>query len=247
MGALSGRVALVTGASRGIGAAMASALAGHGAEVFAVSRSPGNPAVDAAHSFGSGARIRPVRLDVTDPKALTRLAGSIRDQHGRLDILVGNAGVLHERRRTELFSPEEWHEVIAVNLTANWYLIREMHPLLAASDAGRALFVTSGLSWRGQPKAGPYAASKAGLNALVEAYAAENEGSSLRVNLFSPGPTKTKLYADAFPDADLAGVPTPDEVAEKMVEACMPWTTYNGKVYEFRDARWTALQPPKPV
>jgi len=243
----SGRVVLVTGASRGIGEAAAFAFAKAGAEVVAVARTLDALEALSERASQGGGTVIPFAVDMQDVESIERLASSLGERYGRLDVLIGSAGVLGSGSRLERIDPAVWDRTIAVNLTANWHLIRVMHPFLMRSDAGRALFITSGLAWRKQPLLGAYAASKAALNALVEAYVAENVDTALRVNLFSPGPTRTKLYAEAFPGADLESIPTPEEVAEKMLEACMPTTMHNGKVYEFRDACWKALQPPKPL
>lgn len=242
--ALSGRVALVTGASRGIGASAALALAKAGAHVVAVARNAGGLAalhreIDAA---GGTATVMP--LDMTSGAAIATLAETIGASFGRLDILVANAGILGIGAPVDRIEPAVWDEIIAVNLTSNLTLIRAMHPLLKKSDAARALFITSGISWRGLPELGAYAASKAALNALVQSYAAENKDSTMRINLFSPGATRTELYSVAFPATDPNTLATPEGVAEKIVEACLPGVTHNGRVYDFRRGQWLSLTPP---
>lgn len=241
---LKGRVALVTGASRGIGEAAAFALANAGAHIIAVARSAeGLANIDAAiRAIGGTATLMP--LDIKNAQGIADLAKAIDRKFGRLDIMIANAGILGTGAAVDQIDPGVWDDIIAVNLTSNVHLIRAMHPLLKTSDAGRALFITSGIAWRGLPHLAAYAASKAALNALVQSYAAENEATALRVNLFSPGATRTDLYATAFPETDLATLPTPEDVAEKLVEACLPGGTENGKVYEFRQKKWLSLRTP---
>lgn len=243
-GLLAGRVALVTGASRGIGEATALALAKAGAHVVAVARtSKGLARLDAAIRASGGA-VTLIPLDMKSCDGIVGLAKEIDQQFGRLDVMVANAGILGTGAATDRIDPAVWDDTIAVNLTANLHLIRALHPLLTKSDAGRAVFITSGISWRGLPNLAAYAASKAALNALVQAYATENEATALRVNLFSPGATRTDLYATAFPDANSTGLATPEDVAEKLVEACLPSLAETGKVYEFRQKKWLSLKPP---
>ncbi|MDB5550416.1 MAG: oxidoreductase [Rhizobium sp.] len=243
-GLLAGRIALVTGASRGIGEATALALAKAGAHVVAVARTTiGLAEFDAAIRAGGGtATLMP--LDMKNRDSIFGLAGEIDRRFGRLDIMVANAGILGTGAPADQIDPAVWDDIIAVNLTANLHLIRAMHPLLKKSDAGRAVFVTSGISWRGLPNLAAYAASKAALNALVQAYASENEATPLRANLFSPGATRTDLYAAAFPNADSSALATPEDIAEKLVQACLPSLAETGKVYEFRQKKWLNLKPP---
>lgn len=240
---LAGRVALVTGASRGIGAAAAVRLAQAGAHVVAVARSrEALHAVDEAIR-GTGGEATLVALDMTDTAGLARLAAEIGQSFQRLDILVANAGLLGRATPVTAVAEADWDELFAVNLAANWRLIRLFDPLLKRSDAGRAVFVTSGLARRAVPGVGVYAATKAALDALVRTYAAEQSAhGALRVNLFSPGATRTGLYTTAFPATDPATLPTPDEVAVKLVDLCLPSVTQTGGLYDFRSARWLPSQ-----
>ncbi|MBZ8134344.1 SDR family oxidoreductase [Afifella sp. IM 167] len=242
--ALGGRIALVTGASRGIGAASALALAKAGAEVVVTARSleglePVSQAIAAA-----GGKARPFALDMRDGAAIARFGETVEERFGRLDVLVANAGLLGSPARAVEIDPQAWKDIIAVNLTGNVDLVRALGPLLARSDAGRAVFVTSGLAWRRQPGLGAYAASKAALNAFVEAYAAETRDGPLRVNLFSPGAVRTELYANAFPQNDLSAAAAPEEVAEALLACCLPSVAETGKVWDFRSGRWMELMPP---
>lgn len=236
---LAGRIAVVTGASRGIGAATALALAETGAHVMAVARTP-----DSLDSLNrtikrSGGQATPVVLDMQDIDGLTRLAAQIETSFQKLDVLVANAGLLGTARPVTQVDTASWNDLIAVNLTANWHLIRLMDPLLQRSEAGRAVFVTSGLANRTVQGVGVYAATKAALNVLVRYYAAEQDARSpLRVNLFSPGATRTELYTTAFPATDPATLPTPGEVAAQIVALCLPSVTQNGRIYDFKTRQW---------
>ena len=196
---LEGRTALVTGASRGIGAAIAVRYAAEGAHVIAVGRTQGalEDLDDQIRLFGAQATLVP--QDLTDYDSIDRLAAAVQQRWGKLDILVGNAGALHSLRPLSHYTPEIWDEVMNINLTVNWRLIRAFEPLLKASDAGRALFVTSGITRRPRAYWGPYAASKAALEAMVISYAEEVENTALRVNIIDPGRVATKMRHLAFP------------------------------------------------
>jgi NAD(P)-dependent dehydrogenase (short-subunit alcohol dehydrogenase family) len=241
---LADRIALVTGASRGIGAAAALALARAGAHVVAVARTTGGleELDDRIRAEGGEATLVP--LDVKDTAGLGRLALALHERYQRIDVLLGNAGILGPLSPLDHVEPKDWDDVLAVNVTANWHLIRVMAPLLRASDAGRAVFMTSGVSWSARAYWGPYAASKGALNTLVRIYAAETASTPVRVNLFSPGPTRTRMYATAAPGVDPLTLPTPEEVAETIVPLCLPSFTDSGKVYVFRSGKLQSFQDP---
>src|SRR5215470_11778123 len=213
---LADRVALVTGASRGIGTATALALAKSGAHVVAIARTVGGleELDDAIRAVGSSATLVP--LDLKDYDGIDRLALALHDRYRKLDVLVGNAGILGPLSPLGHVEPKVWDDIIAVNLTANWRLIRAMEALLKASDAGRAVFVTSGVATSAKAYWGPYAAAKAGLNVLARTYAAETATTRVRVNLFNPGPTRTRMREAAMPGEDPLTLPTASEVAEKI-------------------------------
>ncbi len=199
---LQDRIALVTGASRGIGHSVALALAKAGAHVIAVARTVGGleELDDAIKAEGGSATLVP--LDLKDMDGIARLGGALFDRYKKLDILVGNAGILGPLSPLSHVEPKAFDEVMAVNVTANWQLIRCMEPLLVKSDAGRAVFVSSGVSWMCRAYWGPYAISKAALNAMVQTWAAENMTTKLRVNLLTPGPIRTRMRAQAMPGED---------------------------------------------
>src|SRR5690348_4637182 len=188
MSALSGRIALVTGASRGIGRAAAIALAKAGAHVILVARTVGGleEADDEIQKIGGTATLVPMNL--RDGEAIDRLGASIFERWGRLDAFLGNAGVLGQLTPLAHLEPKVFQEVMEVNVTANWRLIRSLDPLLRQSDAGRVLFVTSGAAKKHTPYWGPYSVSKAALESLALTYAAECETSKIKVNLINPGP-----------------------------------------------------------
>jgi NAD(P)-dependent dehydrogenase (short-subunit alcohol dehydrogenase family) len=234
---LSDKIALVTGASRGIGYATAIALAKAGAHVVAVARTVGGleELDDAIGTVGGSATLVP--LDLRDTDGIVRLALALNERYQRLDALVGNAGLLGPLSPLAHVEPAAWDEVMAVNVTANFHLIRAMDPLLRAAEAGRAVFVTSGAASNIRAYWGPYAVSKAALNALARSYAAETATTNVRVNLFNPGPTRTRMRAAAMPGEDPMSLKTADPVAEKIVAMCLPEFQESGKLYDFREGR----------
>jgi NAD(P)-dependent dehydrogenase (short-subunit alcohol dehydrogenase family) len=229
--ALAGRIAVVTGASRGIGRAAALALAGEGAHVVAIARTQGGleELDDDIRKLGGSATLVPA--DLRDFAALDRLGAAIFERWQRLDILVGNAGVLGLLTPLAHLDQKVWDEVMAVNVTANWRLIRALDPLLRASDAGRAVFVTSGAAQTCAAYWGAYSVSKAALEALVRTYAAELSTTAARANCFNPGATRTRMRAAAMPGEDPMTLPAPQEVALQIVPMCLPAFTANGAVY----------------
>lgn len=241
---LKDRVALVTGASRGIGAAIALQLAQAGAHIVAAARTVGGleDLDDKIKAAGSSATLVP--LDMKDSEGIARLALALNERYGRLDVLVGNAGVLPLPSPLGHLEPKDWDNVIAVNVTANWHLVRCMDALLQKSDAGRAVFLTSGVAHYGRAYWGAYAASKAALETLVRTYAVECASTPVRANLFAPGPTRTRMYLSAFPGADQDKLPSPDEVAKAMVPLCLPECTESGKIYDFRKKKFLDFNVP---
>jgi NAD(P)-dependent dehydrogenase (short-subunit alcohol dehydrogenase family) len=244
-GVLSGRIALVTGASRGIGAATARALGEAGAHVVAVARTVGGleELDDAIRAAGGSATLVP--LDVTDFQGLARLAGTLGERYRRLDILVGNAGIAGPSSPLDHIPLKDWDEVIKVNVTANWQLICAMDALLRRSDAGRAVFITSGAAHNMRPYRGLYSTSKAALEAVARTYVAETERTTVRVNLFNPGPTRTRMRAQVMPGEDPMTLPSPEEVAGKIVELCLPEFSETGRLYDFPTRRLLSFRPPQ--
>ena len=241
---LSDRIALVTGASRGIGAALALELAAAGAHVVAVARTVGGleEVDDKIKAAGGAATLVP--LDVTDSDGIERLALALNERYGRLDVLIGNAGIIGPLSPLGHIEPKNWDNLIAVNITANWQLIRCMDPLLQRASAGRAVFLTSAVAYKGRAYWGPYAASKAALDALARAYAAECATTPVRVNLFAPGPTRTRMYLGAFPGVDPTTLPSPEEVTKAILPLCLPDCAVSGKIYDFRTGKFLEFRPP---
>lgn len=230
MTALAGRVALVSGASRGIGQATAIALARRGAQVVITARTQGGleETDDAIHAAGGSATLLP--LDLMDGEAVDRLGPSLFERFRRLDILVGNAGALGVLTPVPHILDRDWAEVVGVNLSAGLRLIRSCAPLLLAGDAGRAVFVTSGIVRRPTAYWGAYGATKAALEHLVLSWAAETRQTRLRVNLFDPGVVATRLRAEAMPGEDPTTLRRPEDVAPALADLCDPAETRHGEV-----------------
>ena len=242
---LANRIALVTGASRGIGHATALALAHAGAHVVAVARTVGAlEELDDAIRAASGQSATLVPLDLKDYPGIDRLGVALHERFGRLDILVGNAGILGPLSPLGHVEPKAWDDVMAVNVTANWRLICAMDPLLKFSDAGRVVFISSSMAARAVAYWGAYAVSKAALETLARTYAAETATTPVRVNLFTPGPVRTRMRAQAMPGEDPMSLKPPDEVAGKIVELCLPSMQESGMIYSFSKGRLLAFQPP---
>ncbi|HXO01709.1 MAG TPA: SDR family NAD(P)-dependent oxidoreductase [Stellaceae bacterium] len=229
-GRLAGKIALVTGASRGIGAAVAERFAAEGAHLVLAARTVGGleEVDDKIRTAGGSATLVP--LDLRDFIKIDELAAAIYERYGHLDILVGNAAEFGTFSPLGHIEPALWGEIIDLNLTANWRLIRAMDPLLRAAEHGRAIFVTSGIARAPRAYWGPYAVSKAGLEALVRTYAAEIEKTPVRANLIGPGIVRTRLRARVFPGEDPMDLPPPESVAEAFVQLALPECERNGDV-----------------
>jgi NAD(P)-dependent dehydrogenase (short-subunit alcohol dehydrogenase family) len=241
---LKGRVAVVTGASRGIGHATALALAKAGAHVVAVARTVGGleELDDSIKAAGGAATLAP--FDLKDFAAIDRLGAAIHERWGKLDILIGNAGMLGPLSPLGHIDPKAFDEVMAVNVTANWRLIRSLDPLLQASDAGRALFVSSGAAHKTMAYWGPYSISKAALQAMAMTYAGECERTSVRVSIVNPGPLRTRMRAEAMPGEDPLTLRTAEELAPEIVKLALPSSTAHGVIYDFSTARMLTPRPP---
>ncbi len=233
MKSLESKIALVTGASRGIGRAAAKALAKAGAHVILVARTVGGleEVDDEIRKDGGAATLVP--LDIRDFPALDRLGATIFERWGRLDAFLGNAGSLGVITPLAHLEPKAFQELIEVNVTANWRLIRSLDPLLRRADAGRALFVTSGAARKHTPFWGGYAMAKAALESLALTYAAECASTNVKVNLLSPGPLRTAMRAKAMPGEDPDTLLKPDAVAPLIVELLSPDCDKNGEIVAF--------------
>jgi NAD(P)-dependent dehydrogenase (short-subunit alcohol dehydrogenase family) len=228
-----GRVAVVTGASRGIGRAAALALAEAGAHVIAVARTVGalEELDDEIRARGGAATLVP--LDLKDYAGIDRLGAAIFARWGRLDMLLGNAGLLGAMTPLAHLEPRVWDDVMAVNVTANWRLIRSLDPLLRQSDAGRAVFLTSGVTYSFPPYWAAYSVSKAALEGLVRTYAAEVAQTKVRVNLVNPGPLRTKMRAQAFPGEDPMSLKPADALVADLLRMLSPRFEANGTLFDF--------------
>lgn len=235
MGRLAGKIALITGASRGIGAAVAECFAREGAHLVLVARTPGGleETDDRVRAAGGSATLVP--FDLRDFIKIDELAAAIYQRYQRLDILVGNAAEFGTFSPLGHIDPKLWQEVIDLNLTANWRLIRAMDPLLRAAPDGRAIFVTSGIARAPRAYWGPYAVSKAGLEILVKTYAAEIEKTRVRANLIGPGVVRTRLRARVFPGEDPMALPPPESVAEAFLQLALPECRHNGAIVNASD------------
>ena len=241
-GEFAGRIALVTGASRGLGRAAALTLADTGAHVIATARTVGGleELDDTIKARGGEATLVP--FDLADGAAIDRLGAEIHRRWGRLDALFGNAGQLGIMTPLAHLDVDIWDQTLAINLTANWRLARAMDPLLRQSDAGRALFVTSGAARNCRPFWGTYSVSKAGLEALVRTYAAEMQSTAVKANLIDPGPLRTAMRAKAMPGEDPLTLPEPESITGRIVEMLSPRFEQNGVLYDVRSGEFRAFR-----
>ena len=232
---LSGRLVLVTGATRGIGRAVAVAAARAGAELIITGRTIGalEEVDDEIGAAGGTATI--VQLDMTDFPAIPRLAAAIASRWQRLDGFVANAGMLPALTPVGHVTDEAWNDSMAVNLTGQWHMIRAFDPLLRAAPAGRAILVSSGAAVGSRPFWGPYAAAKAGLEALGRSWAGESEQTNLRINIMNPGGTATKMRASAFPGENPATLPTPADIAPAFLSLLSDDCQHHGELVSARD------------
>jgi NAD(P)-dependent dehydrogenase (short-subunit alcohol dehydrogenase family) len=229
---LEGRVALVTGASRGIGAAVAKLFASHGAHIVALARTVGGleELDDAIADLGGSATLVP--QDLSDLDAIDRLGAALHQRFGKLDILVANAGVLGVLSPISHVDPRIWDETMLINVTVNYRLIRSLEPLLRLSDAGRAIFVTSGAARNPRAYWGPYGTSKAALDYMVGTWAQEVAKTDIRVNLLNPGATRTEMRASAMPGEDPMTLPAPEDIAPAFLELASPACTRHGEIVD---------------
>jgi NAD(P)-dependent dehydrogenase (short-subunit alcohol dehydrogenase family) len=229
-GRLAERIALITGASRGIGAAVAKRFAAEGVHVVALARTVGGleELDDDIRAAGGTATLLP--LDLRKFDGIDQMGAALYQRFGRLDVLVGNAGVLGSLSPMGHFEPKVWAEVMEVNLTANWRLIRALDPLLRLSEAGRVIFTTCAAGREATPYWGAYAASKAALESMAKIYAGEMTKTNVRVNLIDPGIVRTKLRAQGFPGEDRSKLRSPEEVTEPFVALAMAECVHHGEV-----------------
>ena len=241
---LNGRIALVTGATRGIGRACAVAIAGAGAHVVAVGRTQSalESLDDQIQPLGRGGATL-VPMDLREADAIDRLGAALYDRWGRLDILVSAAGALGVLTPVAHLEPKTWDQVVAVNLTANYRLIRSMDTLLRQSDAGRVVFLTSSVAAAPRAFWGAYAASKAGLETLARTYADEVEHTPVRVAVVNPGTMRTKMRSQAYPGEDPGQLAAPEELSPIILDLVNPASKPSPATLDFRE--WN--QAPRPL
>lgn len=223
------RVVLITGASRGLGAALAERFAAPTTQLFLVARTPGGLEEVDDRVRARGGRATLVPLDLCQGEGIDRLGEVIAERFGRLDVLIGNAAELGELAPLGHVAPKVFDRVMALNAGANYRLIRSFDPLLRAARAGRAIFVTCSHGREPRPYWGAYAASKAALETLVLAWAAEVRRTAVRVNLVDPGPLRTRLRAQAYPGEDPARVPAPEQVLDPILALAEPGNERHGE------------------
>ncbi len=239
---LEGRVALVTGASRGIGRAVALALAAEGADIIALARPRSQAALegldDEIRALGQNCTLVP--FDLKDGDAIDRLGASIYERWGKLDIFIGNAAILGPLSPLGHISPKDFQELLDINVTANFRFIRAMDPLLRASDAGRVVLVSSGSNGKAKAYWGGYMMSKAAVENLALTYANENLQTAVRSNVVNPGPIRTSMREKAMPGEDPSTLPSPADIAKLFVELSLPEHTNTGEVINFYD--WAGIE-----
>lgn len=246
-GSLAGRIALITGASRGIGRALALAVAREGAHVIATARTQGalEELDDDIRAVGGAATLAP--LDITDYDGLDRLGLAIHERWGKLDIMVANAGVLGPIAPLGHVTPKEFDSVMAVNVTSTWRLIRSMESLLKAADAGRAVFVSSAAAHKCNAYWGPYSASKAAVEALARTFAAETATTNVKVSIVNPGPLRTRMRAAAMPGEDPLKLRTPEDLAPHILPLLRVDFDHSGLIYDFPLDALTRPQMPAQI
>ncbi|MDO9383185.1 MAG: SDR family NAD(P)-dependent oxidoreductase [Hyphomicrobiaceae bacterium] len=232
---LQGRLAFVSGASRGLGRATALALAREGAHIIVTARTSGalEELDDEIRAAGGAATL--LALDLRKSDRLDQLGPTIFQRWDKLDVLVANAGILGPLSPLPHVTADAWTSVIETNLSANWRLIRTFDPLLQRAKAARVVFVSSSAATAKNAYWGPYAVSKAGLEALAKTYAHENANTPVNVNIVDPGPMATAMRAKAFPGEDPKTIPTPADVAQLVLELCLPSEKRNGDIVRYRE------------
>ena len=228
---LDGRIALITGASRGIGRAVAKRFALEGAHPILIARTQAAlEELDDEIRSACGVEATLVPMDLKDYAAIDKIGAALYERFGKLDVMVANAGLLGVLTPMHQIDPKVWDEVMSVNLTACWRLTRSMDPLLRASDSGRAIYVTSTVGQ--QPRAfwGSYAVSKAALDMMAKVYAEETQKTNIRVNILNPGPTRTGMRASAMPGEDPQTLKTADSIAHEFVKLAEASCTQHGEM-----------------
>lgn len=238
------RIVVVTGASRGVGRAAALALAAAGNHVVAIARTQGGleELDDEIRAAGGSATLVP--MSITDSEGIDRLGSALNERYGRVDALFGNAAILGPLSPLPHVSPQKWDEVMAVNVTANFRLLRSLDPLLRQSPAARTLFVSSNAAHSCRAFWGPYSVSKAALEAMVRTYAAEVESFGITANILNPGVLRTRMRAEAMPGEDASTLAPPDSIAPVIVSLLSVEETRTGRIFDVQDGQWKAARRP---
>jgi NAD(P)-dependent dehydrogenase (short-subunit alcohol dehydrogenase family) len=241
---LKGQIAVVTGASRGIGYELALKLAAHGAHIVAVARTQGGLEAldDKIKELGGSATLVP--MDLKDYAAIDRLGGSLYDRYGKLDIFVGNGAILGPISPIAHIEPKMWDDTIATNITANYRLIRSFDSLLKAAPAARVAFMSSAAAWKGTAYWGLYGATKAAIDALTRAYASETIDTAIRVNAFNPGPIRTKMRAQAMPGENPLTLDTAEQAAAELLSLCLPSCISHGMIFDYPSKQFLRYRAP---
>lgn len=242
---LHGRVALVTGASRGIGYHLALELAKRGAHIIAVARTIGGLEELDDEIVKCGSKATLVPLDLHDMEAIDRLGNEINERWHKLDILVANAGVLGAISPVAHVEAQTFEDVVEINLVSQWRLIRAVEPVLRCSDCARAILFSSGVVHKPRAFWGPYAASKAAFEVLGRCWADEVKNTAIKVNIASPGATRTAMHAQAMPGEDPYILPTAEEIAKKIVVLASPDLKENGRFFDARKNRFLDYNNPE--
>ncbi|MEM9965876.1 MAG: SDR family NAD(P)-dependent oxidoreductase [Asticcacaulis sp.] len=218
-GILEGRIALVTGASRGIGRASALGMAKAGAHIIACARTQGAlEELDDEIFAATGKHATLMPFDLADGGALERIGPAVYDRFKKLDIFVHAAATLGSLTPVSHFEPKDFNRVITLNLNASYRLIRSLEPVMRFSDAGRAIFISTTLASKPRAFWGAYAASKAGMEALVRTWADEVDVTPIRAAIVNPGPMRTQMRASAYPGEDVSALPPPEEIIPLIID-----------------------------
>jgi NAD(P)-dependent dehydrogenase (short-subunit alcohol dehydrogenase family) len=240
------RIVLVTGASRGIGRAAALALARQGNLIVGTARRMSSFGCLGPEILAAGGDCWLSACELADSAEIQKLTDTVGARYGRLDALFINAGVLGPKKPIPSLTPKEFSETLAINVLASFQLLHRCDELLRKSSAGRVLLVTSGVAWKRHAGWSPYAVSKAAVEALAGVYANEIADTKIRINLISPGPIRTELRTEAWPEEDPSSVPPPEALGPDIVRLLSPEFLGNGVIYDFRSGRNTRPMPPQP-
>ena len=240
MGQLEGRLALITGGTRGIGEAVAQRFAAEGADIIVAARTSEDlEALDDALRARGYDRAILVPFDVSRPEPAIELSNIVHERFGKLDILVSNAGMLGTLMPVAQMDAAEFDKIIATNLSALQYQLYAVHDLLRASDAGRLIAVSSGAALHPRSYWSPYGAAKAAMEFVLQSYVKEIKGTPVRANIVDPGRIRTTMRADAYPGEDPKTLPEPSCITSTFVRLALPSCTENGARFTAAIEGWT--------